>query len=144
MKQDIKTAKILVVDDQIANVEMIVTYLEIEGYTNIIATTDSREVMDLYINSNPDIILLDITMPYYTGLELMEMIKDENPENDYLPILILTADKEKLIQNGARHFIAKPVDVNKLNTFCKPIVHIIQHGYTAIPHLVGVEIPITV
>ena len=59
--------------------------------------------MDLYINSNPDIILLDITMPYYTGLELMEMIKDENPENDYLPILILTA----------RHFIAKPVDVNK-------------------------------
>ena len=81
MKQDIKNAKILVVDDQIANVEMIVTYLEIEGYTNIIATTDSREVMDLYINSNPDIILLDITMPYYTGLELMEMIKDENPEN---------------------------------------------------------------
>ena len=48
MKQAIKNAKILVVDDQIANVEMIVTYLEIEGYTNIIATTDSREVMDLY------------------------------------------------------------------------------------------------
>lgn len=119
MKQDIKTAKILVVDDQIANVEMIVTYLEIEGYTNIIATTDSREVMDLYINSNPDIILLDITMPYYTGLELMEMIKDENPENDYLPILILTADistetKRKALQAGASDFLTKPFDLIEL------------------------------
>ncbi len=119
MKQDIKNAKILVVDDQIANVEMIVTYLEIEGYTNIIATTDSREVMDLYINSNPDIILLDITMPYYTGLELMEMIKDENPENDYLPILILTADistetKRKALQAGASDFLTKPFDLIEL------------------------------
>lgn len=119
MKQDVKDARILVVDDLIANVDMVVTYLEMEGYKNIIATTDARDVVDLYNNTKPDILLMDISMPHYNGLELMEMIRRNHPENDYLPILILTADitsatKRKALQAGASDFLTKPFDLIEL------------------------------
>lgn len=119
MKQDVKDARILVVDDLIANVDMVVTYLEMEGYKNIIATTDARDVVDLYNNTKPDILLMDISMPHYNGLELMEIIRKDHPESDYLPILILTADitsatKRKALEAGASDFLTKPFDLIEL------------------------------
>lgn len=119
MKQNVRDARILVVDDLIANVDMVVTYLEMEGYKDIIATTDARDVIDLYTNTKPDILLMDISMPHYNGLELMEIIRRNHPENDYLPILILTADitsatKRKALEAGASDFLTKPFDLIEL------------------------------
>ncbi|MCX6186639.1 MAG: response regulator [Bacteroidetes bacterium] len=60
----LKNAKILIVDDQPSNIDILNEFLEIEGYEEVISTNDSREVIDLYKSYKPNLILLDLTMPH--------------------------------------------------------------------------------
>lgn len=114
--QDLKSAKILVVDDQEANIDILVGLFEYEGYTNVTTTTDSREFMDLFRSVEPDLILLDLMMPYLSGYDILAQLKEEIPPDINLPILVLTADvsseaKLKALSNGAMDFLVKPFDV---------------------------------
>lgn len=70
----LKSSKILIVDDTEANVEVLESMLLMEGYENILSTTDSRKVLELYLKFEPDLILLDLMMPYMTGFEVMEQL----------------------------------------------------------------------
>src|SRR5512133_3316416 len=88
----LKEANILIVDDQEANIDVLDGFLEMQGYSNIKTTTDPREVTGLLTSFKPDLILLDLTMPYLNGFEVMEQLKGLIPENAFLPILVLTAD----------------------------------------------------
>jgi len=117
--QNLKNAKILVVDDQQANIDVLFDFLEMQGYVNIETTTDSRNVVQLLFDFNPDIILLDLSMPYLTGFEVMEQIKPLISSSAYLPILVLTADvsietKRKALLCGASDFLTKPFDLIEL------------------------------
>lgn len=116
---NLKNKRILVVDDTISNVEMIETYLMLEGYTSIRLITDARDVFDVYDEYHPDILLLDITMPYISGLEIMSELRAKTPDSEYLPIIILTADvstntKRKALEMGASDFLTKPIDLIEL------------------------------
>jgi len=116
MDISLKDAKILIVDDQQANLDMLVGLLEFKGYSNLKAITDPRLVHGLMESFNPDIILLDLLMPYLTGFEVMEDIKKIVPEGEYFPILVLTADmtiqtKQRALANGAKDFLVKPFDL---------------------------------
>lgn len=62
---DLKKANILIVDDQQDNIDVLHDFLEIQGYDNIASTTDPRDVLALVTQFNPDIILLDLSMPFY-------------------------------------------------------------------------------
>lgn len=111
-----KKANILIVDDQEANIDVLEGFLEIQGYNNLKTTTDPRTVVELYKNFKPDLILLDLTMPYLTGFEVMDQLKNLIQENTYLPILVLTADitnetKLKALSGGASDFLTKPFDL---------------------------------
>ncbi|MFZ4520918.1 MAG: response regulator [Bacteroidales bacterium] len=111
-----KNARILIVDDKEANIDVLAGFLEIQGCLNIRFTTDPRQVAALCASFNPDLILLDLMMPYLSGYDVMEQIKGMAADNTYLPILVLTADitldaKLKALACGAKDFLAKPFDL---------------------------------
>jgi len=115
----IKNAHILIVDDQQDNIDVLHDFLEIQGYTNMCATTDPRTVAGLLVDFKPDIILLDLSMPFMTGFEVMEQLKAIVDPASYLPILVLTADatletKRRALQSGACDFLTKPFDLIEL------------------------------
>ncbi|MBW8325985.1 MAG: response regulator [Prolixibacteraceae bacterium] len=112
----LESANILIIDDQEANIYILEYFLSSQGYTNIKTTTDPRNVVPLYISFKPDIILLDLSMPYLSGFEVMEQLKVLTPANTFLPILVLTADvttesKQRALSGGASDFLTKPFDL---------------------------------
>lgn len=112
----LKNANILVVDDQEANLDVLEGFLDMQGYNSIKTTQDPREVIQLFGSFEPDLILLDLSMPYLTGFEVMEQIKSIVSPNTYLPILVLTADvstesKQRALSGGASDFLTKPFDL---------------------------------
>lgn len=118
-EKKIKEAKILIVDDQPANVTLIEKMLDIDGYINVISTTDPTQVESIYLEQNSDLVLLDLNMPVLDGYQVLAKIREVDP--DYPPIIVLTAqsDREsriKALDLGARDFLAKPFDRVELMT----------------------------
>ncbi len=124
----LKNAKILIVDDQPSNVEILQELLEIEGYEDLVSTNDSREVIDLYKSYQPDLILLDLSMPHLTGYEVMEQLKLIVTAETFLPIIVLTADatneaKLRSLRFGASDFLTKPFDLVEVGLRIKNILY---------------------
>jgi putative two-component system response regulator len=112
--RDYSNARILIVDDTPANVILLQKILQMSGYKNIRTLTDSREVIQTYLAYKPDLLLLDLRMPYMDGLEVLEKL-GEIKGDDYIPVIIITAqdDKETRLrgyQLGAKDYISKPID----------------------------------
>src|SRR5881396_4163009 len=110
-----KAARILIVDDESANVRLLERVLEREGYTNLKSTTDARQALPLYTEFRPDLVLLDLAMPYLDGFQVLERIKPLISSQTFLPILVLTADitmetKRRALESGAKDFLTKPFD----------------------------------
>lgn len=111
-------SRILMVDDEPANLRLLQKMLGGQGFSNLVLVADSREVLKHYNATRPDLILLDINMPHLDGFEVMEQIKAlQDPLQP--PIVILTAQHGKdflmrALLGGARDFITKPFDRNEL------------------------------
>lgn len=123
----LKNAKILIVDDQPSNIDILNEFLEIEGYEEVISTNDSREVIDLYKSYKPNLILLDLTMPHLTGYDIMEQLKSIVSADTFLSIIVLTADatneaKLKSLRLGANDFLTKPFDLVEVGLRIKNIL----------------------
>ena len=105
-------AKILIVDDQPANLELLAHMLAATGYSDVTTTSKPREVAKLYRAHRHDLILLDLQMPGMDGFQVMEALKT-NAADAYLPVIVLTAQpghKLRALQAGAKDFISKPFD----------------------------------
>ena len=87
---DLIAARILVVDDQAANVELLARMLADAGYTAVSTTTNPRDVCPLHRSAPFDLIRLDLQMPDMDGFEVMEQLKRIEPLG-YLPVLVVTA-----------------------------------------------------
>jgi putative two-component system response regulator len=116
---NLKNAKILIVDDQEANVRLLQRILAPAGYVNLKTVRDPRKVLDLYHEFQPDLILLDLHMPYLDGLAVMKLLEPHLPAGAYLPILVLTADvlpatKQQALSTGAKDFLTKPFDATEV------------------------------
>ena len=116
---ELHAARILVVDDDEANVDLLEQMLRQAGYTNVVSTTDARRVLPLFLELPPDLILLDLIMPHLDGFGVIAQIAPHIAEGGYLPILVLTADttwetKRRALTAGARDFLTKPVDRTEL------------------------------
>ncbi len=127
-EEEIFRAGVLIVDDQIENVDLLRRALSRSGYTNLYSTTDSREASALYATHAPDIVLLDIMMPYVDGFEVMAQIQALSKE-DYAPILVLTADDQretriKALKCGAKDFLTKPIDRTEVLTRIRNILEV--------------------
>ena len=113
---DILNARILVVDDQEANVRLLEGMLRIAGYASIESTMDPREVCELHRKNRYSLILLDLQMPGMDGFQVMDGLK-EIEEDGYLPVLVITAQpahKSRALEAGAKDFVSKPFDLAEL------------------------------
>ena len=110
---DILRGKILVVDDQEANVLLLEQMLCNAGYTSVSSTMDPEKVCELHLRNAYDLILLDLQMPGMDGFQVMENLK-EIEAGGYLPVLVITAQpdhKLRALRSGARDFVSKPFDL---------------------------------
>ena len=111
-------ASILIVDDQASNVQLLQELLAGAGYTQVSATTDSREVCDLHRKHKYDLILLDLQMPIMDGFDVMRCLNAIETEV-YAPVLAITAQpghKLRALASGAKDFISKPYDLIEVKT----------------------------
>jgi len=123
-----KGAKILIVDDQEQNVRLLERLLQQAGYTTVESTTDPRRALPLFSEFQPDLILLDLTMPHLDGFGVMRELAGHIATDDYLPILILTADvtpeaKRRALSAGAKDFLTKPFDVVEVLLRIENLLH---------------------
>jgi PAS domain S-box-containing protein len=115
---DILNARILIVDDQEANVSLLEQLLSEAGYTNVASTMNPHEVCALHRKKRYDLILLDLQMPGMDGFQVIEALKT-NDADGYLPVLVITAQpghKLRALQAGAKDFISKPFDLVEVKT----------------------------
>jgi PAS domain S-box-containing protein len=110
---DILAARILIVDDQPANIALLEQTLRQAGYLNIETTAQPGEVFALHRKRRYDLILLDLQMPGMDGFQVMEGLKT-NDQDGWLPVLVITAQpghKLRALQAGAKDFISKPFEL---------------------------------
>ncbi len=113
-EQKILNARILIIDDNRSNVDLLKDILATEGFTSLLCLTDSRKAKNMYIAYDPELVLLDINMPHFDGYELLEQFKSIE-KSSYVPVLVLTALRDnktriKALKAGAQDFLTKPFD----------------------------------
>ena len=134
---DILHGKILIVDDQEANIILLERMLRSAGYVSLTATMDPGKVCELHLKNHYDLILLDLLMPGTDGFQVMEGLKEIEPQDflhvltlkhqfqvaegltesepgGYLPVIVITAQpnhKLRALKAGARDFISKPFEL---------------------------------
>ena len=129
MSGNMDKQKILVVDDEPHNVELICSYLE-EEY-DIITACNGVEALDKVESSSPDLILLDVMMPEMNGYQVCNKLK-KSEKTRFIPVVMVTSlgdikDREKGINAGADDFINKPVDFDELILRVKSLLRMKQY-----------------
>jgi putative two-component system response regulator len=114
----VKQSKIMIVDDEPLNIKILRRLLELEGFSRFITTTESPTAISLVRQEQPDVVLLDLMMPYVSGLDILTELRSD-PEISFIPVVILTAvtDREtriRAVELGATDFLNKPVDASEL------------------------------
>jgi len=109
--------KILLVEDNEMNRDMLSRRLSRRGYEVVIAT-DGQEGMDLAASSAPDVILMDMSLPVMDGWEATKRIKAD-PATAAIPIIALTAhamsgDREQALAAGCDDYDTKPIELDRL------------------------------
>ena len=102
--------KILLVDDAAFMRMMIKNTLAQNGYTDIIEASDGLEALEKCLSENPDLVLMDITMPNLDGIEALRKLKEVQPSTRVVMCSALGQEKMVLeaIKLGAEDFIVKP------------------------------------
>ena len=104
------TTKVLIVDDDENISEVIDMYLKSSGYNTKIAL-NGKEAQEFYLEYNPDIVLLDVMIPYIDGIDILKWIRKQKET----PVIMITAkgdtfDKVLALEIGADDYIVKPFE----------------------------------
>ncbi len=117
--------KVLVCDDERHIVRLIQVNLERQGY-QVVTAFDGKEGLEKIRTEKPNLVVLDVMMPYMDGFEVLKTIRKE-PETENLPVIMLTAkaqDKDVFegYHYGADMYLTKPFNPMELVTFVKRIL----------------------
>lgn len=110
-----RRAKLLLVDDDPANLNLLVTILTRAGFPNLKTATNGASAFEAFVEFEPDVTLLDLHLPDVRGVELIEGLRATIPSDDFRPILVLTGDasretRDEALIAGAKEFITKPYE----------------------------------
>jgi two-component system alkaline phosphatase synthesis response regulator PhoP/two-component system response regulator VicR len=116
--------KILAVDDEKHIVKLVQVNLERQGY-EVVTANDGKEALQKVEEENPDLIVLDVMMPYMDGFEVLQNLR-RNPSTRDIPVIMLTAkaqdaDVFKGWQSGVDCYLTKPFNPMELISFVKRI-----------------------
>jgi putative two-component system response regulator len=123
---DVLHSKILIVDDQEANIILLEQILKRAGYVTVTSTMNPRDVCELHRYNRYDLILLDLQMPGMDGFQVMEGLKEIETEG-YLPVLVITAQPEhklRALHAGAQGFISKPFEMAEVQVRIRSILEV--------------------
>src|SRR5688500_15493338 len=114
MEDRVAQARILIVDDEEDNVQVLRRIGEAEGYANVVSTKHQEGVEGVTREIDPDLILLDIVMPRMTGHDVLRKLQEMDAGAMYRPVLVLTSDHSRQAQReawagGAKDFLHKPL-----------------------------------
>jgi putative two-component system response regulator len=117
--EGLEERRILVVDDEEANLRFLRRVLERAGYARVETTTDPLSALRLFVEMQPDLVLLDLHMPTLDGWEVMERLAPVSGGRAGVPFLVLTGDaaeetKRRALEAGARDFLTKPFSQSEL------------------------------
>ena len=112
-------ARILLVDDNVANLCLLQNILNRVGFKTLERLTDSSKTLERVARFEPDLIVLDLSMPAPDGFEVMHQLGRVIPKDTFLPVLVLTADitaptKRKALAAGASDLLTKPFDASEV------------------------------
>ena len=106
--------RILIVEDNAANMKLATFILESAGHV-VISAMDAEAGLTLARDEQPDLILMDIQLPEVSGLEVTKWLKDDDELRD-IPVIAVTAfamkgDEERIRQGGCEAYISKPISI---------------------------------
>jgi EAL domain-containing protein (putative c-di-GMP-specific phosphodiesterase class I)/DNA-binding response OmpR family regulator len=112
-------ARIFIVDDQPPNVRLLEQLLKRSGFTNTRSFGDGSSMLAVLDADEPDLVLLDLHMPAPDGFAVLETLRARARAEDFLPVLVLTADAERrarsvALAGGANDFLVKPLDTEEV------------------------------
>ena len=134
-EQEIGAARILIIDDSQANLDLLEGIVTNAGYTSVITLSDPREAGNIYQAFQPHVVLLDLSMPYLDGFEIMELLQ-EIEKDAYIPVMVITAfqdkkTRKKALDWGAQDFLSKPFDNLEVLTRIRNMIRIrLLHNQT--------------
>lgn len=108
-------ARVLIVDDEPANAELLEAMLAQDPDLEVKSVNDSRVAEHEFVAFEPDLVMLDLHMPEPDGLEILRRLRGARISLGYLPVIVLSADSSRLARNsalglGADDFLTKPFD----------------------------------
>ena len=109
--------KILVVEDNVYNRDLIRRFLEPEGFEVVVAH-DGADGLARAVTDNPDLVLMDMSLPVVDGWEATRRMKAD-PATARIPVIALTAhamlgDRERALEAGCDDYDTKPIDIERL------------------------------
>jgi signal transduction histidine kinase len=112
-------SKFLIIDDEASNVRLLERLLELAKAGPVFSVTDPRKALAVFLAEKPDIVLLDLHMPQLDGFTLLSQLKASLSQDEYLPVLVLTADithetRQRALGKGAHDFLTKPIDPDEV------------------------------
>jgi putative two-component system response regulator len=118
-EQQICAAKILIIDDEEADIHVLEWAFQTAKFPNIRSVTDSANALDVFNQFQPDIVLLDLNMPEPDGFAVLKLLRATAPVEDFLPVLVLTGQntaetRREVMAAGANDFLGKPVDYTEV------------------------------
>ncbi|HSH38323.1 MAG TPA: hybrid sensor histidine kinase/response regulator [Chthoniobacterales bacterium] len=117
---NLRAARILMLDDSVANTCLASNVLQRLGFTNLESINDPRYILQKIESYAPDLLLLDLAMPEVSGFDVLQLMRKSSGAASRLPVIVITGDatpanKRRALANGATDLLAKPFDPSEAN-----------------------------
>ena len=114
-EQQICAAKILIIDDEDADIRVLEWALGQAKFPNFRSVKDSTQALKEFKQFHPDIVLLDFNMPDLDGFAVLKQLQESRPAGEFLPVLMITGEnttelRSRALAAGASDFLGKPID----------------------------------
>jgi PleD family two-component response regulator len=118
-EQQLCTAKILIIDDEMADIRMLEWALQKAQFPNFRSLTDPIRAQKEFEQFQPDLVLLDLNMPKLDGFAVLKQLRESAPAGEFLPVLMLTGEntaetRSRALAAGANDFLGKPIDYTEV------------------------------